>query len=549
MSWDGTRAGFEGRMLRSFAAHPRRGLGHKLGKCLGAALLLCGLAGLAWPQASHSSPVFSQVESYIQQRQYDRAIALLQVILEKSPTDPMAHNLMGIALTSSGKPEEGNAHFQAALKSNPGFYPALKNLALNELAMNRLEEARSHFEQFLKYAPQDPVAHLSLAEIHYAKREFGPAVDEYVKSGGLFERDARTALRFARSCFESNQGERAAEVLGHLSPGADGQTHFQAGLMLAQLEKYASAARQFELAKKDYPDPYEVGFNLTLAYVKSLNYPAAIQAGQDVIAQGYRKAELYNLLGEAFEHNNQTIEAYNALRTATQIDPRDEDNYLDLMALGVDHANFDLALDIANIGLRNIPDSYRLIMQRGAVKAFHGQITPAVEDFEAAAKLEPDKDLPYFGMCMALMQKDQTPQAIEVVRQRLKTNPNDYLLLFALGEILSRSAASGGRDDEALDLLERSVRLNPDFATSRLELGKVYLRHGEDERARVELERALQLDPTDLTPCYQLAQICRRKGDKKQADELFAKFVKFRDEDRERHINRHLLQLLRDGEK
>jgi Flp pilus assembly protein TadD len=100
-----------------------------------------------------------------------------------------------------------------------------------------------------------------------------------------------------------------------------------------------------------------------------------------------------------------------------------------------------------------------------------------------------------------------------------------------------------------VQLLERSVRLNPDFASARAALGKVYVRRGEDDRALVELEKALQLDPTDLTPCYQLAQICRRKGDKQRAAELFAKFEKFRDEDRERHINRHLLQLLREGEK
>jgi tetratricopeptide (TPR) repeat protein len=536
-------------MIRTYPTHPRRGFAGKAGEFLGATLLLCGLAGIAWPQASRPSPVFNQVESYIQQRQYDRATALLQRILKKSPADPVAHNLMGIILTSSGKPEEGNAHFHAALNSDPGFFPALKNLGLNELAMNRLEEARNHFERFLKYQPEDPVVHMSLGDIHYAKEEFGPAVDEYLKSGGLFERDPRMALRFARSCLESNQGEKALGVLEHLSPGADAQAHFQAGLMLAQLEKYASAASQFELAKKGYPDAYQVGFNLTLAYVRSLNYPAAIQAAQDVIAQGYRKSELYNLLAEAYERNNQTIQAYNALRTATQIDPRDENNYLDLMALGVDHANFDLALDIADIGLRNIPNSYRLVMQRGAVKAFHGQITPAVEDFEQAAKMEPTKDLPYFGMCMALMQKDQTVQAIKIARERLKVSPNDYLLLYALGEILSRSAASRGNDQEAVQLLERSVRLNPDFSTARLELGKLYLRQGEDERARVELERALQLDPTDLTPCYQLAQIYRRKGDKKEADELFAKFVKFRDEDRERHINRNLLKLLREGEK
>lgn len=515
-----------------------------------AALILLASVEVALPATSQPAPVFKQAESYIQQGQFGRAITLLQEILRKSPRDYKAQNLMGIALTSSGRPDEGNSHFRAALKSNPKFYPALKNLALNELAMKRLEEARVHFEQVLKYAPGDTLAHLSLGEIHYARREFGPAVEEYLRSEGLFLRDPRVVLNFARSCFESNQSQKAAGALELLGSEADGRSHFEAGLMLAQMEKYAAAARQFDLATKDYPDPYEAGFNLTLAYVRSQNYPAAIQAAQKVIAQSYRRAELYNLLAEAYEHNNQTIEAYNALRTATQIDPQDENNYLDLMALGVDHTNYLLALDIADIGLHNIPNSFRLTMQRGAVRAFQGQLTPAFEDFERAAQLDPQSNMPYFAMCMALMQTDQVAKALGILRGRLATHPDDYLLLYALGESADRSAGSGlVSEEEALRALERSVQMNPSLSTSRLALGKIYLRRNKLDRAIQELEKALELDPADLTPCYQLAQAYRRKGEKERADELFAKFVKFRDEDREKHINRNLLKLLREGEK
>ncbi|MBZ5513455.1 MAG: tetratricopeptide repeat protein [Acidobacteriia bacterium] len=513
-------------------------------------LLLILLAGPAFPQSRGPLPALKQAESYLRQQQYRPAATLLQQVLKKSPRNPLAQNLMGLALTGLGKPEEANIHFQAAVKSNPKFYPAWKNLALNELAMRRWEEARGHFQQVLTYAPDDAVAHLSLGEIHYMQREFGPAVDEYLKSEGLFLRDPRLVLNFARSCFESNQPQKAAGALEILGPEADGQAHFQAGLMLAQMEKYAAAAHQFELATKDYPDPYEAGFNLTLAYVRSQNYSAAIQAAQKLIAQNYRNAELYNLLAEAYEHNNQTIEAYNALRTATQLDPKDENNYLDLMALGVDHANYELALDIANIALNNIPNSFRLIMQRGAVLAFQGRLTPALEDFDRAAQLDPQSNLPYFAMCMAPMQTAQVPRALEILRKRLAARPDDYLLLYALGESADRSAGSGlVSQDEALRALEKSVQANPNLSTSRIALGRIYLRRNEVDLAIPQLQRALELDPTDLSPCYQLAQAYLRKGDKQRAEDLMAKFTKFRDEDRERHINRNLLKLLREGEK
>jgi tetratricopeptide (TPR) repeat protein len=516
---------------------------------LGVLLTLVGSPTSILARTDPAPSVYQQAEADIAKGNLIGAIALLEGILARSPQDFVAQNLMGIALSRSGKLEEANAHFNQAIGSNPGFYPALKNLALNEMAQGNLPDARSHFEQVLEHAPRDSVAHFSLAEIHYANKEFAAAADHYLKSDGLYRRNPLSVMRFAKSCFASNQGQKAAEALQQME-AADGRLHFQAGLMLAQLDRYAAAARQFELAQKNYPDPYEVGFNLTLAYVRAQNCGGAIRAANDLIAKGYRKAELYNLLSEAYERNGQTIEAYNALRTATQIDPRDENNYLDLMALGVDHGNFELALDIANIGLRNIPDSFRLIMQRGAVLAFRGQLTEAFQDFERAAQKDPQSNMPYFAMCMALMQKDQVPRALEILRGRLAKNPDDYLLLYALGESVDRAGAAGRvSEEEALRALERSVQLNPNLSASRIALGRIYLRRDDLDHAIPQLEKALELDPTDLSPCYQLGQAYRRKGNKKRADELFAQFTKFREEDRERHINRNLLKLLREGEK
>jgi tetratricopeptide (TPR) repeat protein len=516
----------------------------------GAILLGSGLLGLALACPLGASSPYDQVVLYIEQGKLNSAISLLKRILKKSPHDVKAQNLMGLALTASGKLPEANVYFKRAVKLDPKFYPALKNLAVNELKQQQVDEAMGHLQQALMLVPQDPAIHMALAEIYFQKREFGPAVDHYIGSQGLFLRSPETILNFSRSCFESNQAGKAAGALELLGPEADGRAHFLAGIMLAQLGKYESAAQQFALARKDYPDPYAVGYNLTLAYVRGQKYPEAIRAAQELISAGHAKAELYNLLSEPYERTGQTIQAYNALRTATQLDPQDENNYLDLMALGVDHANFDLAFDIANIGLQNIPNSFRLMMQRGAVRAFQGQLTPALEDFELAAKLDPQSNMPYFAMCMALMQKDQVPRALEILRGRLAGHPDDYLLLYALGESADRSGGSGlVSQEEALRALERSVQLNPNLSTSRIALGRIYLRRNEVDRAIPVLEKALELDPTDLSPCYQLAQAYRRKGDKERAEQLMAKFETFRDEDRERHINRNLLKLLREGEK
>src|SRR5262245_4525485 len=513
--------------------------------------LLSSLEFTTAAQAPASQPSYEEALSLIRSRQIEPGIALLRKILEQSPNDIKAHNLLGIALTTIEKIEEANAHFLKAIELNPRFYPALKNLAINEMKLNRTEEAKAHFIRALEVGPDDPVAHLALGEIHWQGKQFAEAVKHYDKSGALPFRDSRVVLNYASSLLESNQAERAVELLGKLPSEADAVSRFEAGGILARLEKYDGAARQFELALKDYPDSYEVTFNLTLAYVKSRRYADAIRAAREYLSQGAKKAELYNLLSQAYEGNGQTIEAYDALRAATQIDPKDENNYLDLAALSDDHANYYLGLEVGGIGVRNLPQSDRLYFQHGALLAMKGQSAQAVEDFETASKLAPNKSLPYAARGIVLLELGETSKAIALLRQRASASPNDYIVHYVLGEALNRSgpAIRSPEENEAIQSLERSVRLNPDFAASRAVLGKLLLRRIEVDRAITELEKALELDPQETSFLYQLAQAHRRKGNLERAKELFAKVDRVKSEERDKFMSRTLIRLVREGSK
>jgi tetratricopeptide (TPR) repeat protein len=513
--------------------------------------LLSSLEFPAAAQLSSSQSSYEDALALIRGQQIEPGIALLRKILEQSPNDIKAHNLLGIALTTAEKIDEANTHFLKAIELNPRFYPALKNLAINEMKLNRTEEARAHFIRALEVGPDDPVAHLALGEIHWRGKQFAEAVKHYDKSGDLIFRDPRMVLNYAASLLESNQTEKAIGLLEKLPPEADAVIRFDTGVILARLEKYDDAARQFELALKERPGAYEVAFNLTLAYVRRKRYADAIRAARDYLSQGQKKAELYNLLSQAYEGNGQTIEAYDALRAATQIDPKDENNYLDLAVLCVDHANYDLGLEIVSIGVSNIPQSDRLFFQRGALLAMKGQSAQAVVDFETASKLAPNKSLPYAARGIVLLELGETSNAISLLRQRASASPDDYMVHYVLGEALNRSgpAIRSPEETEAIQSLERSVSLKPDFAASRAVLGKLLLRRSEVDRAITELERALELYPQDTSFLYQLAQAHRKKGNMERAKELFAKVDRAKSEERDKFMNRTLIRLVREGSK
>jgi len=515
-----------------------------------AVLLLCSLAACAGFVRAQDADYQAAV-SFVQRGQFDRAFPLLQQIIDRSPNDLKARNLMGIALSAAGRPKEANEQFKKVLALDPKFVPALKNLAINELALGNAQDAKIHFEEALKSAPQDVTCHWGLAEIAFSARDYKRAASSYERSGDLAWKDPRTAIKFATSCVEAAQPAKAAEALEKIPmtlSDADANIQFQAGVMLARLEKYEAATRRFELARQGFQDPYQVGYNLTLVLIRSQNYTAAIRAGEETLAAGYRKAEIYNLLAQAYEQSGQTKQAYDALRAATELDPQDETNYLDLIALCLKHENYDLSLEIADIGARRVSGSHRLRLHRGVALVMKGQLEEAAKEFRTAGELAPEEPLPQVALGLALIQMDRQSEAIALLRRQSERSPKDPRVFWLLGEALSRSGVQRGSEaeKEAIIALEKSIQLDPQMPQSRALLGKTLLRRGEVARAAEQLEKALELDPEDMTAAYQLAQALQRLGQTARAQELFAKVSKAKSE-KLQPTQRNLMRIIKAG--
>ena len=334
------------------ASHLRdwsRILNNLLFKSALALVLPCMTAG-----QSRSMSVYEQAAGELQAGRAVSAGNLLAPVLRNDPKDLRALTLMAMALTAEGQTADANRMYRAALDISPQFAPALRGLAMNEMATGEAAAARQHFEALLKLTPAEPVAHLALGEFLCAERRYAECLDHFERSNGAYLADARTVLKAADAAVQTHQPAKAENFLGRMPAEADPEQHLQAGLMLARLEKYEPAAREFEFAATG-KDAYLAGYNLALAHLKANQPDAAIRTISGMIEAGSRTAELYNVLSQAHEKKGQTREAFEALRTAIQIDPGDETNYLDLIALCLDHKNLDVALDIANVGVTRLP--------------------------------------------------------------------------------------------------------------------------------------------------------------------------------------------------
>jgi tetratricopeptide (TPR) repeat protein len=389
---------------------------------------------------------------------------------------------------------------------------------------------------------------LSLAESYFESKKCGLALSHYAKAGGELPGNPDAIFHYAQCAEEQGNTSQAVSILG-LLPQKDGARHFAAGEMLVEHQAYAAAAGEFGLARQTYRDPYAAGFDQALAYFKAGDFPKTIDTANELLSEGHRTAELANLAGEAYLRNKQLQDGYNALRLAASLDPKNEDNYVDLCSLTLDLDNYDLGIQIANLGITHIPGSARLYVQRGVLRAMKGQFDEAREDFAHAAKLSPNDASPRVSEGVLAMQRGDLDGSIELLRQATSLSPENYLAQFWFAEALLRSgvAPDSKEGGEALSALERSVRSNPDFWHSQTDLGKVLLERGDPDSAISHLEKAAALNPAATNPLYLLAQVYLRKGDRARAQELMARVSKMQEEDREALARSDLKQVATEG--
>ncbi len=509
------------------------------------------LGVLLLSSAAAQSPrdTYRQAVEHMQKGEWKPAVELLEKVVEAVPGNAKLHNTLGIALSSAGRVEEAASQFNRALEIEPRYPSAHKNLALLEMSRRRLDAAQSHFARLLELTPGEPLARLGLAEIAFANNDFAAAIRHFEGGASLLQEDPRLIVQLASAYVQTKQTVKATRVLETLPLVAPPDIHYEAGRIFAGLEIFAPAAREFERAKGSSADPYELGFNRALAYLKSDQPKLAVDAAEQLLSKGFRKAELYNLLSQAHEKAGDTKQAYDALRTATDVDRGEEKNYIDLVALCLDHENFDLGLEIADISVERIADSHRLHLQRGVALAMKGRFEDAEASFDRAAELAPDRNLPGVALGLIMLQQDRVPDAIRVLRKRREQSRDDYMVHWFLGEALNRSGARPGSDEEAeaVDAVRKSIELQPDLFQSRVLLGKMLARRGDFDQAIEHLEKARSIDPANVSATYQLAQVYRRKGDAERAKKLFAIVGRQKAEDREEFTKRGLLRIVREG--
>jgi tetratricopeptide (TPR) repeat protein len=118
-------------------------------------------------------------------------------------------------------------------------------------------------------------------------------------------------------------------------------------------------------------------------------------------------------------------------------------------------------------------------------------------------------------------------QAEEQFRRFLEREPDSAPALNYLGYMF---ADAGTNLDEALDLIERAVELDPDNGAYVDSLGWAHFRLGNYDEARLHLERAAELVGEDAVVLEHLGDVYEVLGEREDAVELYRRALELEGE-------------------
>jgi tetratricopeptide (TPR) repeat protein len=254
-------------------------------------------------------------------------------------------------------------------------------------------------------------------------------------------------------------------------------------------------------------------------YLQAKQPKAAIELGRQALA-GEDRADVHELLGEAYEMDGQTDKAAGEMQEAIKLNRYEEAFYFGLGRLYLRHDKPAEAIQVLQEGKGVFAKSAQLELALGV--AYYGvrRFADAADCFLRVIQIAPQVEQPYVFLGRMLDQaQNKLPQVLAADAAYVKARPDNYLANFLYAKALS---LQGGDAQGVERLLRKSIELNGGYWESHYELGLLLERRREFERAASEFQRSIALAPDQPTPHYHLARVYDRLGKKAEATAEYA---------------------------
>ncbi len=460
-------------------------------------------------QTHQAAPEISVISGALRSGDIEQALQLAKDALSKRPDDCQLLSLEALAYMAQHQPDPALDAFGHALRTCPGYLPALEGAAQLQLA-RKSPEAIPLLTRITEMQPANVAAQGMLASALESSGRCTEALPRFVASRPMFSSTPALAQGYA-SC-------------------------------LAQTGDLAAAMQQYSALAQEHPSDTYV-YDVALLQWRLKQSKDALATIEPLLTA--RQFGLAFALGSRVaESLGDTPRAVELLRTAILLAPDREDNYLEFANLAFAHTSFQVGVDMLNAGLRRLPAAASLYLARGVLEMQISQQDQAVADFRQAHRLDPKLSLSEDALGMVQTQQHQSQKSLASFREETRQHPDDPLLQYLLAEQLAEGGeASGASLETAVGAARRATELDPGYQPAHDLLAKLYLRAQQPRLAMEQAELALKLNPDDQEALYQELMARRRAGETKDLNALVARLNRVREENarKQQSVDRYRL--------
>ena len=502
------------------AARTQLGLARLLERKSEAAVTELGSAARLDPKGQTQADMLLVI-ALIDRREFDKALEAAATLEKKQPNNPAVFNLKGGAYLGKNDAANARKNFEQALKLDPSYFSAAKNLAHLDLKEGKPEAARRHFQNILAKDANNSRAMVELAKLWLVGKDEKQAVALLERAVKADPKSVEAYRLLVNHHLRNKNTLKATSLAGEALAANPGHPDALYTLGLAQLSARdaASALSTFKKLVTLAPKSPEAHYRLATAQIATKDLEGAQQSLQAALKLSPKALDLHVALFQLMQMRGRDDEAIRLAQNLQQLHPKVATGFSlegDALVKTGQHAlaagAYAKAFDRAQNGtlvsklhrslvragkraeadvqlaawLKQYPDDLtaRVYLARDHAEA--GRNRQAIEQYEFLLRKRQDPVL--LNNLAGLYFKEKDPKAKATAEQAYKLAPKSPYVQDTLGWIL----AQNGDTARGLDLLRQAASQAPDNSSIRYHLAVTLARSGDKAAARKELNQALR---------------------------------------------------------
>jgi Flp pilus assembly protein TadD len=186
--------------------------------------------------------------------------------------------------------------------------------------------------------------------------------------------------------------------------------------------------------------------------------------------------------------------------------------------------SFTKAIENFEAALRINPNDADAHSALGFALAVQGRPEKAFEQFDRALRLNPLLSTAHTGLGLLLARQGKLSEADDHFRRALESDPRDSQANTNLGLILKKQ----GHWEEAATHFRQAVQVDPESEQAQYQWGLVLAEQGELTEATVHLREAVRINPRNAQAHQRLGEVLLRRGQPGEAEEHFREVNRLR---------------------